>query len=125
MAKKTLKSGRALEKMKEIITEQGGTVISSEELELGTLKASVKAEEEGEICRLNVRKFSNIAREAGAPADKKAGVLLKVEEGDKISKGDVIFEIYAENPRKLAAAKEFARKNGAVELEKIILEKIS
>jgi AMP phosphorylase len=124
LAKESLKSGKALEKMKEMIQAQEGTILSSEQIELSDLKTEVKSEEEGTICRLNVRRFSNIAREAGAPADKKAGVMLKVVEGSKIKKGDVLFEIYAENPRKLAAAKEFAQKNNAVEMERIILEKI-
>jgi AMP phosphorylase len=125
IAKETLKSGRALKKMQDIIKAQGGKVTSSEQVELSQMKTAITAQEDGEVSRVNVKKLSKVARSAGAPADKKAGVLLHVEEGDKVKEGDIIYEIFSENARKLEIAKNIALKDRAVEMERIILEKIT
>ena len=45
-----------------------------------------------------------IAREAGAPKDKGAGVVLKVKLGDEVSTAESLFEIYAERDWKMEAA---------------------
>ena len=125
IAKECLKSGKALKKMQEIIRAQEGTVLSSEQVALSQLKANITAQEDGEISRINVKKMAHVARTAGAPADKKAGVLLHVEEGDKVKQGDLLYEIYAENARKLEIAKNLALKDRAMEMERVILEKFT
>jgi thymidine phosphorylase len=48
-----------------------------------------------------------------------------VEEGDKVKKGDLLYEIYAENARKLEIAKNLALKDRAMEMERVILEKFT
>jgi len=123
-AKKTLKSGQALKKMKQIISAQGKRVSSSKQVELASNTAEVRIDCEGEIERADVKKLTSIARIAGAPANKKAGVLLNVEMGQKVQKGDLLYTIYAENKRKLSLAERYANRLKPVELEKIILEKI-
>lgn len=123
LAKKILESGQALNKMQEIIKAQGAIALSSEEIELSDLKKEVKVSQAGEVSFIDVKKLIIISRIAGCPGDKKAGVLLHVEPGDKVKTGNVLFEIFAENRRKLDLAYKFAVENLAVELEKIILEK--
>ncbi|MEM1767720.1 MAG: biotin/lipoyl-binding protein, partial [Candidatus Bathyarchaeia archaeon] len=51
---------------------------------------------------------AQIAREAGAPKDKGAGIKLRVKLGDRVKKGDILFEIYAERSTKLEAALKLA-----------------
>jgi AMP phosphorylase len=124
LAKKILESGRALRKMKQIIKAQQGNIFSSKDIELAHYKASVCAKREGEIARIDVRRLTNIARAAGAPYDKKAGVLLHVDVGDNIKKGALLYEIFAENKRKLASAVKETKRNDGVELSRIIIKKI-
>ncbi|PIN84885.1 MAG: AMP phosphorylase [Candidatus Diapherotrites archaeon CG11_big_fil_rev_8_21_14_0_20_37_9] len=120
-----LESGKALEKMKEIIKAQGGKIFSSKDIEISKMTKIVYSERSGEISSINVSLMNKIARIAGAPANKTAGVMLKIEEGEKASKGQELFEVYSENERKLEAAYNFAKKNDPVELQRIILQKFS
>lgn len=124
-AKKILKSGKALKKMKEIISAQGKKVDKSKKIETAPYTEQIKIDCEGEVARARVKDLIKIARIAGAPHDKKAGLILNVEEGDKVESGSLLYTIHAENKRKLKLAKRFAFKAKPVELEKIILEKIT
>ncbi len=119
-----LKTGKALKKMKEIIKGQGGKIFSSKQIKLSSNKIEVLSKKTGKIERLDLTVLKEIAREAGAPIDKKAGVLLKVEEDDLIERGQVLFEIHGENQRKLEIAKQTAEKNNPVKLGEVIIEKI-
>jgi len=105
-----LRSGKALDKMKEIIKAQGGKILSSEQIKLSEMKKEVIAKEDGVVDDINIREMTKIARIAGAPANKLAGVMLAKLEGDDVQKGDVLFTIYAENRQKLAAAVEHVSK---------------
>ena len=120
-----LKSGKALEKMKEIIRAQNGKIFSSEQILLSKSKRQVFAAQTGEISIINVGLLNKIARTAGAPANPKAGVLLNVESGAKVNKGQLLYEIFAENDKKLEAAYNIASANPVVEFEKIIIGKFS
>ncbi|MFH1235276.1 MAG: AMP phosphorylase [Candidatus Diapherotrites archaeon] len=124
-AKKILKSGKALSKMQQIIKAQGKRVDSSKKIEMAPYSLDIRAETEGEVARVNVRKLIELAKLAGAPYDKKAGVLLTAEQGHAVEKGGVLYTIYAENKRRLALAEKFAAASKPVEFERIILEKIS
>ena len=120
-----LKTGKALEKMKEIIKAQGGTINSSKKIKLSSNKIEILSKKSGKIERLDLTALKDIARKAGAPADKKAGLMLRVEEDDLIERGQVLFEIYGENQRKLEIAKITALKNNPIKLGEVVIEKIS
>ena len=51
----------------------------------------------GSIFHIDNKTMSKIARIAGAPRDKGAGVLLHRVRGDRVEKGDMLFTIYAES----------------------------
>jgi len=114
-AKEILKSGKALEKMLEIIQAQGGKRINSEQIAVGRFKRQILARQDGTIKKMNVRLFTVIARQSGAPSDRKAGVLLTVKPGQRVKKGDLVFEIFAENERKLKEAVDVSEKLPAIE----------
>ncbi|MFH1225510.1 MAG: AMP phosphorylase [Candidatus Diapherotrites archaeon] len=124
-AKEILTSGKALAKMKEIIKAQHGTIFRSEDIEIGKYKEAITAQAAGEIKKVNVKTLNTIARLAGAPADKKAGVLLKVREDLQIQKNALLFEIYATNKRRLEIAVSYAKVNQPVEMEKMVLERFA
>ncbi|MBD3263368.1 AMP phosphorylase [Candidatus Woesearchaeota archaeon] len=117
-AKKLLESGKALEKMKEIIKAQGGNPnIKPENIKVGKYTYNFKANKSGKIKILNDDRISRIARFAGAPKSKGAGVYLYVHKDAKVKKGDKLFTIYAESDWKLSNAKKFSKKWSPVEIK--------
>ena len=123
LANKILGSGEALKKMREIIGAQGGDPkVKANEIAIGSNFVDVFAKEEGRIHFMNNKSISAIARAAGAPADKGAGIYLHVDKGDKIKKGQKLFTIYAESERKLTLAQEMAETFYPLEMDRIILE---
>ena len=123
-AKQILLSGKALKKMREIIKAQGEKASESAKVPKAKFSKKFFSSQSGVISRINVRKCISVARTAGCPADKLAGLVLKVEEGAKIRKGDELFEIFAENKRKLGLASKLAESDGMTEMQRIIIQKI-
>ena len=62
------------------------------------------AEKSGLILWVSNQILVEIARAAGAPKDKGAGILLHKKLGDKVKKGEKVFTIYAEKSHKLQRA---------------------
>ncbi len=118
MAKRILDSGKALEKMREIIRAQGGRTISSEQLSAGRLSKTIVAKKEGKIVGMHIRRFANTARIAGAPVDQGAGVLIKARMGKRVRKRQELFEIYSNNAQKLEFAYRYARENNPIDFKK-------
>ncbi len=109
IARDILESGKAYEKMKDIIRMQGGNPnITPEKIKLGKCVYSFKAKKSGKISMLNNYAFSKIARIAGAPVDKSAGIYLMKHVRDSVKKGETVFEIYADSDEKLRYAVDIA-----------------
>ena len=109
-----LESGRAYEKMSEIIKAQGGKTISSAKIKVGKYKYSFRAHKSGTVKNVDPLQISRIARIAGAPINQGAGIYLNYKRGDPVKKGDVLFIIYAESPEKLKFAIEAVKKDVVV-----------
>ncbi len=108
-AETLLKSGKAERKLREIVEAQGGdSEIDPEEIKLGDKQAELASDVDGRVLWLNNKSFAQIAREAGAPKEKGAGVVLRAKLGDYVKKGSPLFKIYAERTTKLRAALEMA-----------------
>ncbi|MBI5159030.1 AMP phosphorylase [Candidatus Micrarchaeota archaeon] len=121
-----IKSGKAYNKMREIIEAQGGNAnVRIDDIPVGKFRHEVVAEQDGRVENVNNKMISHIARAAGAPKDKGAGVILHCEHGDKVKKGDVLFEIISENDAKLSFALKALAAWPVVELQKVILGKVS
>ena len=108
-AQELLTSGKALEKMREIVTTQGGSsYFSSEKLtkQLGEHTVTFKSPTTGMISEINSSNTSAIAKILGAPKDKGAGIYFEKKIGDKVQKGDVLFTLYAKSVYNLKEAKE-------------------
>jgi len=123
-AKALLEEGSALKKFNEIVAAQGGKPKSSDQIAFGKFSHDVVAHEDGEISGLSIKVLTKIARLAGAPGDKYAGVWLNYSVGDKVKKGNIIYKIYSNSKAKLDASVSFCEKVNPVVMEKIILEKI-
>src|SRR3989344_1238476 len=116
LATEILDSGKALKKMRQIIKAQGGNPnITPERLVPGRHRHDVCAEKDCIIREINNKNISKLARIAGAPKDKAAGVYLHYHVGQRIKKGDVMFTVYTENKRKLEFVKDFLSKIKVIE----------
>src|SRR3989338_2472074 len=75
LSSKILKSGEAFKKFKEIIKAQGGIV---KQPSLAKFKKEIIADKNFKITSIDNKKINELARLAGSPADKKAGLYLKI-----------------------------------------------
>ncbi len=122
LAKKTLESGKALAKMREIIGLQGGNEnVKIDDLVPGQYTYDVEATKEGRILYIDNKAISQLARIAGSPLDKGAGIYLWKSKGDMVRKGDKLFTIYAESEAKLEFAIKALEHLDAIKLEKMLL----
>lgn len=111
VATEILDSGKALKKMKQIIKAQGGNPnLDMNKLIPGKHRFDAYADKDCVIEHIDNKNISKLARIAGAPKDKGAGVYLRYHVGNKVKKDDVMFTVYAENKRKLEFVKEFLSK---------------
>ena len=122
LAKQIFYSGKAWEKMKEIIEAQGGNPnIKPEDIPIGDKSAKVTAPMDGYITDVDNTAITLIAKTAGAPKDKGAGIVLHVKAGSKVKRGDILFEIYAENENKLSTAYNLISELHPIKLEGMLL----
>ena len=109
-AENIVQSGRAERKLREIIEVQGGNPeIKPEELKVGDKTTVITANQSGRVLWISSESIAQIAREAGAPREKGAGVVLKTKLGDIVKKGSPLLEIFAERETKLESALELAK----------------
>lgn len=66
-----------------------------------------------------------IAKAAGAPSDKGAGLLIHLKKGQRVEAGEKLFTIYADNEAKLRRAKETAVKYPPMDIEGMLLKRVS
>jgi thymidine phosphorylase len=79
--------------MNAIIESQGATL---ERPQPGSLSIEIKAPREGVVTAIDNLQMNRIARLAGAPLDKSAGVELLKKVGDPLSPGDPLYRIFAQ-----------------------------
>lgn len=104
-----LNSGKAHRKMAEIIKAQNGKEIAAEDIRIGKYTYDVLSAKSGVITDIDNLLISRIARIAGAPNDKGAGIYLYRHLGDKVKRGEKLFTIYAESGHELEYAKDMAK----------------
>jgi len=102
-------SGKAREKMQEIITVQHGKNpnIKSEELELAPIHQDIKALKDGKVKNIDMHVLNSLARTLGSPVDLEAGVYLHKKLGDTVKKGESLYTLYANEESKITLAKDF------------------
>jgi len=110
LAKKILESGKAYEKMAEIIESQGEKIIDPAKIKIAKFSYDYKAKKTGTLSEINNRSICKIARVAGAPENPGSGIYLYKHVNSKVKKGEKIFTIYAHNKIKLGFAKEALEK---------------
>jgi thymidine phosphorylase len=95
IARDILDSGRALEKMQRIIDAQGR---QEARFVPGPLVREVAAPASGAVTAIDNLQMARIARMAGAPMDKGAGVDLLKKLGDRVDAGQPLYRVHATFP---------------------------
>lgn len=126
LAQEILESGRALNKFREIMDAQGGdTKVTSETIAVAPYSHIIYAEKGDIVHSIDSYNIGMMARAAGAPNDKMAGVILHVDRGEQLNKGDPVIEIRSHSEGKLTDAIAMMRTATPIQLEKSVLEFIS
>ncbi|HIH19506.1 TPA: AMP phosphorylase [Candidatus Micrarchaeota archaeon] len=125
VAQRLVTSGKALAKFQEIVELQGGQKNANvDDIPVASYKHTVYAKENGRIFHIDNKMISKVARAAGAPNDKAAGLLLLCERGDKVNKGDPLFEMHSDSEAKLDFAIKALEGWEPVELRRVVLSSI-
>lgn len=104
MAQEILSSGKAFEKFKQIIKAQGGSL---KEIKPAKFKKDILSKKSGKIFEIDNKKINSLARVAGCPTDKFAGLYIYHNLKEKIKKREKIITIYSESKPRLRQAIKF------------------
>lgn len=115
MAKKSIEDGSALNKLREMITAQGGNadvIDNSGAFKQPEFYVDIISEMDGYISRTDAERVGiasvilGAGREKkGDPIDPSAGIILKKKTGDSVSKGDVLATFYTDDETRIDVAK--------------------
>ncbi|MBL8709087.1 MAG: thymidine phosphorylase, partial [Rhodospirillaceae bacterium] len=94
-ARELLDSGAAAKQMQAIIEAQGPSPVR---YELGELKQDVLADADGIVAAIDCYRIARLARMAGAPTDKGAGIDLFKKVGQPVQRGEPLYRIHAAHP---------------------------
>jgi len=106
-ALKTLDSGRAWAKFQRICEAQGGM----RRPPISSHRHAIVADASGRVVAVDNRRLAKVAKLAGAPDAKAAGIEVHVRLNDAIEAGQPLLTIHAETPGELEYALEYARAN--------------
>ncbi len=125
-AKEILNSGEAYRKFMEIVVAQGGRPdLKSEDLKPGKFSYELRSPKSGYVHAIKNKDIVAIAKAAGAPSDKGAGLLFAKKKGQRVEEGEVLLTIYADNEAKLKRAKETAMKYQPMDIEGMLIKRVS
>jgi len=105
-----LDNGKAWAKFQRICDAQGGM----RQPPVARHRHPISANRSGPVYAIDNRRLARVAKLAGAPDDKAAGIELHVRLGDEVTTGQPLFTIHAESPGELEYALEFANANGDI-----------
>jgi len=116
LAEKAIMDGSGFQKLRELVLAQGGDVSYVDDLSKLPRAAFIEpvyAEIKGWAAEVDAKVVGETSVMLGAGREQKGdqidqavGIMVKVKIGDPVVKGQVLFEIHANDPRKLQLAKE-------------------
>jgi thymidine phosphorylase len=112
-AAQLLESGEALAAMERLIEAQGRQLAP---VPLGTLCHEVMAPRSGRVAAIDCHMIARIARLAGAPMEKGAGIDLLCKTGDAVGAGQPLYRIHATSQTGLGFARELATDSSGYEV---------
>jgi len=105
-----LASGRAWDKFQKICEAQGGM----REPPVARQSRPIEAKSEGRVSRIDNRRLAKLAKLAGAPDAKAAGIELNVRIDDYVDANEPLFTIHAETRGELAYAMDYLAAAGNI-----------
>jgi AMP phosphorylase len=124
-AQELLTNGTALEKFRQIIEIQGGDPhVKSSDIHPGEFQFVVNAPASGYVIEMNNQSLITLARIAGAPHDRGAGILLHAKKGNLVKAGEPLLTIYADRNWRLQQAIEEGRRLLPVIVEGMLLDRV-
>jgi len=124
-AENILQSGKALEKMRQIIGAQGGNPdIKIEDISVGDKTHIIKSPVKGKVRFIDNKLISKVARACGAPKNKEAGAYLHVNIGDSVEKDGDLFTLYSTHENKLTDAIQLAEELMPVKVGGHVIQEI-
>lgn len=113
LAARTLDEGRAWAKFQRICEAQGGM----REPPVAAHLRPVLAERSGRVSAIDNRRLARVAKLAGAPDDKAAGLELHVALEGEVAAGEPLYTVHAESPGELTYSLDYVAANeGIVEI---------
>lgn len=112
-ARELLESGAALERMERIVDSQGR---KETPIGPGTLSHEVLARRSGKVSAIDCYRVATIARQAGAPMDKGAGIDFIATVGGKAEIGKPLYRIHANIETDFRRAIETAEQRSGIEI---------
>jgi thymidine phosphorylase len=113
-ARELLESGAALKQMHKNIDAQGPSTCRSD---LGTSTFDVEALSDGTVSGIDCLQLNRLARTAGAPIDKGAGIRLFKKIGDQVEQGEPLYRVYAFDSAELDLATATAKLNSGYTID--------
>ncbi len=109
IAREILESGQAFKKFKQIIESQGGR-INGHNFKKPKFSIAIHAEKKAIVMHIDNKLINKIARFAGCPEDKEAGIYLYKKKHDIVEKDEKIMTFYANSEEKLRQAENLYNK---------------
>jgi thymidine phosphorylase len=109
-----LASGAAAAAMERVIAAQGR---QAARFEPGEQQQEVHAETAGHVGNIDCHQIARIARLAGAPMDKGAGIYLLKKTGDRVRRGEALYRIHAHSEAGLRFAVDLAGEHAGYSIE--------
>lgn len=123
VAKGIFEKGLSYEKFKQIVEAQGGNPgVKPEEIPIGEHSYTIYSPTEGAVTHIDNASITAVARAAGAPFDKGAGIYLHVKVGYRVNKGDPLLTIYSNSSVRLQDAVSVASKYVPVTVEGMLIK---
>jgi len=129
---KNIESGKALEKFEEMIVAQGGDLkelYSKNNFAKNHIK--IKSKETGYIKSINTEKIGWALVEIGCgkkvisdTLDHSGGIKTNYKVGDRIYKGDTVYELFGSNEKKLKNAKKMLKKTFSISENEQVQKKL-
>jgi len=106
-AEQALADGRAWSKFQRICEAQGGQRSPPR----AGFQSPLTTRHSGRVVHINNRKIARLAKLAGAPDAKAAGLVLQARLGDEVAAGQALLTLHAETPGELDYALDYAAAN--------------
>ncbi|MDD1776622.1 MAG: thymidine phosphorylase, partial [Candidatus Helarchaeota archaeon] len=125
IAEDILKSGKALKKFREMIAIQGGDPnVQPADIPIGQYTYDYPAPIDGYVKGISNDVIKKLARAAGSPQSKGAGIKLYVKEGHKVTEHQPLLKIYSESEENLSNALKILEKDSPLYIESMLLDRI-